>query len=115
MLLSERRRYPRFNPIGLQAFITLDSTYEPSKLVGEVLDISYTGIKIRLDTPSAGTMEGKIKIEIYLPENGIPISISGILRHRPTATDLGIQYLEHSNVVEMDKFLFECVKLVKTE
>ncbi len=111
---AERRYSPRFNPKGIKASINLESQ-EPSSMTGEVLDISYTGIKIRLHTPIRNSLNGKkIRIELVLPESGIPLTISGILKHQDETTDLGIEYVENSNVVDMDKFMLECFKLVKS-
>ncbi|MEQ1559140.1 MAG: PilZ domain-containing protein [Methyloglobulus sp.] len=110
---SERRQSPRFNPSGLKANIWVES-HEPSQLEGDVIDISFTGIKIRLKSPVAGDMVGKIRIDLFLPDTCIPFSISGILKHRATPIDLGIRYIDSSNVIDLDKFMFECEKLVKS-
>lgn len=111
---SDRRQSPRYCPAGLRAVISLESNQHLMDLTGDVLDISQTGIKIRLDTPTAANMEGKIRILLRLPESGIPLSISGILKHQAKATDLGLQYVDNQNWVDLDKFIFECTKLVKT-
>jgi hypothetical protein len=113
MFQPERRQSPRINPQGLKASIYLEPSHEPSFMEGEVVDISHTGIKIRLKTPTADTMAGKIKIQLFLPDSGIPLSITGILKHQSTATDIGVHYLNSPNVVEMDKFMFECTKLAR--
>ena len=115
MTLSERRSHPRFYPDGLKANIQIENGQSLTFLEGEVIDISFTGIKIRLKTPSSWDMEGKIKIDLHLPDTGIPFSINGILRHQSMAGDLGIEYVDASNVVEMDKFIFECYKRAKDD
>ena len=91
----------------------LEPPHDPIHLEGEVLDISYTGIKIKLYTPAAANLDGKIKIRLFLPESGIPFSISGILKHQVNATELGLHYVESPGIKALDGFMFECIKLQK--
>lgn len=113
MLATERRQSPRIYPKGLKASIYLEPWRDPAFMEGEVVDISYTGIKIRLKTPKADEMAGKIKIQLFLPDTGIPFSITGILINKQTPTDIGVHYHQSPNISEMDKFMFECTKLIK--
>ncbi len=113
MSYAERRQSPRIQPDGLKATIYLEPSYEPSKMEGEVVDISYTGIKIRLNMPIVDNIEGKIKIQLYLPDTGIPLSITGVLKHKNSQGEIGMHYVQGPNVLEMDRFMFECTKLVK--
>ncbi len=113
MTEAERRKYPRFNPEGLKANIMLEPPHDPTHLEGEVVDISYTGIKIKLNAPAASNLDGKIKIRLFLPESGIPFSISGILKHQMNSTELGLHYVESPGVKALDGFMFECIKLSK--
>lgn len=108
MNAAERRLHPRFNPWGLKAKITFDDANE---IEGDVVDISLTGIKIKLATPAADDLNGKIKIALFLPETGIPFSITGILKHRINPVELGLHYVE--NPEAMSSFMLECIKLVK--
>jgi PilZ domain len=111
---AERRKHPRVSPRGLTANLTLDSADGSVNLEGEVVDISLTGIKIRLNTPMTMDMEGKIKIKLCLPDSGIPLSISGIIKHHLNPTELGLHYIDKSGLTALDKFMFECFKSVKS-
>jgi len=113
MTEAERRQSPRFNPQGLKANITLESSQEPINLEGEVVDISHTGVKIKLKTPMPVSIGRKIRIEFFLPESGIPFSISGILKHQLNSTELGLHYVDCPVVEALDSFMFECIKLSK--
>lgn len=113
MLQAERRQSPRYCPKGLKAAICLEPSHETAYMEGEVVDISYTGIKIRLDAPAAANMDGKVRIQVYLPESGIPLTITGILKHQSAPAEIGLHYAESPNVIELDKFMFECIKLSK--
>lgn len=108
----ERRLHPRVNPEGIRATIYLEPPHEPSNLEGDVLDISLTGIKIKLDQASQD-LSGKIKIALFLPETGIPFSITGMLKHQKDGTDLGLHYVDNPNPDTMDRLMFVCTKLAK--
>ncbi len=114
MVSAERRQSPRINPSGLKATIYLEPSHDPAYMEGEVIDISYTGIKIRLNTPITNNIDGKIKIQLFLPDSGIPLSITGILKHQNAHSEIGMHYVQGPNVYEMDRFMFECTKLVKS-
>jgi PilZ domain len=115
MIQSDRRKYPRLNPEGMKASVVL-TPYEGNATVieGDVVDISFTGIKIRLKAPLTGNLEGLIRIGLNLPDTRIPFYINGILKHQATPTELGLHYIDSSNVIDLDKFILECVKHVKT-
>jgi PilZ domain len=113
MTASDRRHYPRFNPRGLRANIVLESSQDTINLEGEVVDISHTGVKIRLNSPMPHCNDRRIRINFLLPESGIPFSISGILKHQLNSTELGFQYVDNPVVEELDNFMLECIKLVK--
>lgn len=110
---AERRKHPRLNPCGINATLMLELPDEPVKLEGDVVDISFTGIKIKLKTPMMADMAGRIKIQLYLPDSGIPFSISGIIKHQLNTHELGLHYVDDPTVTAMDKFMFECFKLAK--
>jgi len=111
---KERRKHPRLNPRGLYATLAIDSPDSTVNLEGDVVDISLTGIKIRLKTPMTKDMEGKIRIQLFLPDTGIPLSISGIIKHHLSPTELGLHYVDSTEVTALDTFMFECFKLVKS-
>jgi PilZ domain len=110
---AERRQSPRFNPRDLKASIMFESSHDPVSLEGEVVDISYTGIKIKLKKPMPANRDGKVKIQLFLPESGIPFSISGILKHQLNSRELGLHYVDSPGVTVLDGFMFECIKLSK--
>lgn len=112
MTASERRLHPRVSPEGLRAKIFLEPPNDPHQLEGDVLDISLTGIKIKLDAPP-GDINGKIKIALLLPETSIPLSITGVLKHQLSPSEVGLHYVGSPNADALDRLLFECTKLAK--
>lgn len=112
MTATERRLHPRVCPQGLRATIFVDSQPVPLSFEGDVLDISLTGIKIKLDKPS-GDLDGNIKIALALPDTGIPLTISGVLKHQRNLSEVGLHYIDRPDNDKLDRLLFECTKLVR--
>lgn len=113
----EKRKYPRYTPKGLLANITLDPPGTGDRIIlpGEVIDISYTGIKIRLSKPfEVDINHGQIKIEIVMPQSGVPIRIQGILRHIEDQCDFGLQFAELYKDQKVDDLMLECIKLAES-
>ncbi len=109
----EKRIYTRVNPDNLQADITVFKPHdnEPLHISGKVLDISYRGVRIRLNRPAALNLDDcRIKISFVLPESGLEVNISGKLRHSRQSVDLGLQFSGPLPEQQLDAFLFECVK-----
>ena len=110
---SEKRSHPRFMPEGLIANITIDLPPPDGEITieGEVIDMSYTGIKIKLNTPFPADLDyGEIRILLTMPQSGIPVSIHGIIKHCSDQCEYGLQFTDKHNV---DNLVFECIKLAK--
>lgn len=113
---TEKRGHPRFNPQGLPAIITLEHLPDDQLCMnGEVIDISYTGIKIKLDTPLSAELDGRIKIQLFLPDSGIPLTISGIIKHQHLSSEYGLHYINTSSSDVLDDFMLECVKTAESK
>lgn len=111
---DEKRTRKRFSPEGLNAHITIDPPPPEKEIIinGVVVDMSYGGIKIKLDNPLAHDVEqAELRITIRLPESGVPLSIHGMIRHISDGEHCGMQYAERHSEEEMDSLMFECVRL----
>ncbi|CAA9890320.1 PilZ domain-containing protein [Candidatus Methylobacter favarea] len=107
----EKRSYPRYKPQGLKASVNLEQPFNDLlRIQGEVIDISFTGIKIKLESPISADLEGKIKINLRLPECGIGITISGIIKHQHNPGEYGVHYIKTPSLDALDDFILECVK-----
>ena len=110
---AEQRKHPRFNPKGLTAKIDLISlsSDEVLHLKGTIVDMSYSGIKIKLsaDMP-VEISESKIKIHLTLPDTNIPVTINGVIKHKSKQSEFGLHYSEHHSEDEVDHLMFECIK-----
>lgn len=108
---QDKRQHPRYKAHGIQASITIEHPPQsPLCTNGDVIDISCTGIKIKLSKLLSEIINGKIKILFVLPESGIPLTITGIIKHQKSPSECGLQY-ENSLSDEMfNDLMFECIK-----
>ena len=111
---TDKRRHPRFSPNGLVASITIEPPPPDDEIIleGTVVDMSYTGIKIKLKTPIREDMPvSEILIKLIMPESGVPVSIHGFIKHLNAESECGLQYSENHPEHEVDDLMFECIKM----
>ena len=113
MTAIERRIHPRYSPDGLEATITFGPDEAAQSVTAEVVDISYDGVKVKLDGQIDAYYDGQIKIELFLPQSTIPLLINGIIKHINQSGELGLHYVDCPVVEALDSFMFECIKLTK--
>jgi hypothetical protein len=109
----EKRQFPRFKTQGLNAVITFyhANALENVVLQGKVLDMSLAGIKIKLASAMPmGIGDSKIKIALSSAHSKVPMQINGVIRHRHTAWECGVQFAQGTLIQEVDDLLFECIK-----
>ena len=109
----DKRVHKRFSPEGLIAHIIIDPPESDATIImdGEVVDMSYSGIKIKLNQPfQHDVKEGELRISIRLPESGVTVSIHGMIRHIQEHQQCGLQYAQHHTEDELDSLMFECIK-----
>lgn len=115
MLEAEHRVYPRFHPKGVLANISVElppPNRESITAEGEVIDLSYNGVKIRLKKPLKTEIDHcSIKIEIIMPRTAIPICIHGVIKHIQKQCEYGLQFTEVPPETAVDDLMFECIKL----
>ncbi|MFT5452416.1 MAG: hypothetical protein ACI9N9_001908 [Enterobacterales bacterium] len=111
----ENRKHPRFNPQGITANISIapPPPDEHILLNGIVIDMSYTGIRIKLSEKMPKNIpESKIKINLNLPGSGLPFTIQGVIKYMTDDSECGMKYIQDTQEHEIDDFMFECVKSV---
>ena len=110
---QDNRRHVRFNPKELKATLTI---FQPLinkdiHLQGNVIDMSYSGIKIKLLSPLPPDLpESKIKITVIMSKSGISFTIKGSIKHFNKQAEYGLHYSEEDNENAVDDFMFECIK-----
>ncbi len=111
-MFVENRSRKRFNPDGLVAHIVIDpETGSEIVFDGHVIDMSYSGIKIKLKEPISRLVEqAELNITLQLPESGVTVSIRGKIKHIPSPGQYGLQYTDHCDESDLDDLMFECVK-----
>ena len=110
---SEKRNHLRIKPKGLQAGLTINAQSQEITLDADILDISYSGIRVKLKQPIATDMTGNIRINMLLPESNTPFSVHGILKHQTSNSECGLHYVDHVDG-SIDDLMFECVELDET-
>ncbi len=111
---SDQRIHRRIKPKGLQAGLLFNSKNREIALEAEILDISYSGIRVKLKKPITHDMTGNVRINMVLPESNTPFSVHGILKHQNTNSDeYGLHYIDHVHG-SIDDLMFECVELDET-
>ena len=115
-MYADNRRHPRFSPNGLVANITIESAPPVDQIIleGVVVDMSYTGIKIKLNKPLRDKIPvSEILISLTLPESGVQVSIHGIIKHLNAGSVYGLQYSKKHPEHEVDDLMFECIKVAR--
>ena len=108
---NEKRNHHRVKPSGLQAGLLFKKTSSQEvSLDAEILDISYSGIRVKLKEPLSEGISGKVKITMILPESGTPFSVHGVLKHQDTESVCGLHYVDHVDG-SIDDLMFECIGL----
>jgi len=114
--MSEKRKHVRFEPKGVLANIIISppSPHNIILLQGVVVDISYSGIKIKLSCAiPVNIPPSKIKINLILHKLAFPIVIKGLIRYVNPWFEMGFKFAEDNAKHEIDDLLFECIKMIK--
>ncbi|MCK9605154.1 MAG: PilZ domain-containing protein [Methylomonas sp.] len=109
----EKRIHKRIKPKGLRAGLIFNSEQQEIALDADIIDISYTGIRVKLKQPIATDLTGNIRINMLLPESNTPFCVHGILKHQPSNDECGLHYVDHLHG-SIDDLMFECVELDET-
>lgn len=110
---KDNRDRKRFNPEGVAAHIIIDPPPPEEEIVmdGKVVDMSYGGIKIRLNRPLVHDVEeAELRISLVLPESKVPLSIHGTIKHVVDSHECGLQFSDKHTEDDMDGLMFECIK-----
>ncbi len=110
---AEKRIYPRFLPQGLYTTISITSEKQEDIFYddGEILDMSYNGIKFKLQRPiNIDFLEKLVHVMIIMPQSAIPVSINGHIKHYGNQCEYGLQFSGTQNERIIDKLMFECIK-----
>ncbi|MEQ3639035.1 MAG: PilZ domain-containing protein [Alteromonas sp.] len=118
---SDKRKYPRFSLKGVHANIMISNPANDTSicLEGSMVDMSYSGIRIKLDAampellPACNVKSSKVKIILTLPSSGMCCTIKGAIRHINTESEVGLHYSDYHKENEVDAFMFECIKHVE--
>ncbi|WP_305909336.1 PilZ domain-containing protein [Methylomarinum sp. Ch1-1] len=113
---QEKRVHPRFLPKDLFADVIIEPPAPEEEIVveGDIVNLSYSGIKIRLRSPLHTEIDHcNIKIAIIMPQSGIPISIHGLVKYINEPYEYGLQFAADHTEQSVDNLMFECIRLAE--
>lgn len=109
---TERRSDPRIEAKGLKAKVSI---YQPndSIFVAEVnlLNVSHSGIKLRVIKSLMINPGTKVQLEIILPGSGIPFIVNTEVVHSEFESELGIHYIDLRPDDPIDQLIAECEQI----
>lgn len=74
----------------------------------QLLDISHSGIKLRVKKPLIASAGAKVQLEAILPESGIPVIVNAVVVHSNFDSEFGLQYIDVQQDDPIDKLIAEC-------
>jgi hypothetical protein len=106
---EDRRDQPRTEAQGLQAKIMVTAVNR-SVLIADVnvLDVSQSGIKLRVKEPLEVEVGVDVQLEIILPESGVPIILNSVVVYEKQDTEFGLHYVDVRPQDPVDKLISEC-------
>jgi PilZ domain-containing protein len=108
---KEKRSHRRVKTKKLKADVhSFNDDGEEIPLDAKILDISRSGIRIRLSRPLRPDMGTKLRITMQLPDSGQPFTVHGKLQNQHTENEYGLHYTDHVDG-SVDDILFEFVKM----
>lgn len=106
---DDRRDSPRTEVKRLQAKIMVT---EPNRsvLMADVnlLDISRSGIKLRVQKPLIVAIDTNIQLEVILPISGIPFIVNAAVVHEKFDSEFGLHYIDLCPEDPIEKLISEC-------
>lgn len=111
--MKERRSDLRLNPTTLKADIHSSLLSDTKTSIhAEIVDISRTGIRIKLKEPCQGWPKGVIKISMYLPDSKASFSVNCLIKNQRLDTEYGLHFIQDEKVKgSIDDLIFECVEI----
>lgn len=108
----DRRNDPRTEANGLDAKITVFQD-NGSLFVAEanLLDVSRSGIKLRVKKPLIANTDAKVQLEVLLPGSGIPVIVNAIVVHNNLDTEFGMHYIDIRPEDPLELLIEECKKV----
>jgi hypothetical protein len=108
---SDRRNDPRTEAKGLNAKISL---HQPNGSIliadANLLNVSRSGIKLRVKKPLVADVDTKIQLEVILPASGVPVIVDAVVMHNQHDSEFGMQYIDVRPEDPLGQLISECAK-----
>lgn len=108
---TDRRSDPRTEAKGLNAKISLYQS-NGSILIADanLLNVSRTGIKLRVKKPLIAEADTKVQLEVVLPDSRIPVIVNAVVVHNRHDSEFGMQYIDVQPEDPLELLIIECAK-----
>ncbi|MGR8934802.1 MAG: PilZ domain-containing protein [Gammaproteobacteria bacterium] len=108
---SERRNDPRTEAKGLNAKISLYQS-NGSILIADatLLNVSRSGIKLRMKKPLIADVNTKTQLEVVLPDSKIPVIVNAVVVHSQHDSEFGMHYIDVQPEDPLEQLISECAK-----
>ena len=109
---TERREHRRLKAPGIRAGVKFNDIFgRETAIDADIVDISFSGIRVKLKQPLNLDVGDKLKITMRLPNSGTPFSVHGVLKHQGADAEVGLAYHRHDHVDgSIDDLIFECIQ-----
>lgn len=106
---SEKRKDSRIEVKGLICKISIE---EPngSLLIGDanLLNVSQSGIKLRVKKPLIADINTRVQIEVILPMSRIPVIVNAGVVDSEQDSEFGMQYIDLRPEDPIEQLIKEC-------
>ncbi len=109
---TDQRTSIRVQAADIPALIVVENNDSKTEMHGELVDISYFGVRIKLINPLPNNLsDSKIKIILNMPSSGLKVVVKGTIKHMVSQTQFGFEYVDDAHEHDVDEFMFECVRV----
>jgi hypothetical protein len=108
---SDRRNDPRTEAKGLNAKISLYQS-NGSILIADanLLNVSHSGIKLRMKKPLVAEVDTKVQLEVVLPASRVPVIVNAVVVHSQHDSEFGMHYIDVRPEDPLEQLISECSK-----
>jgi hypothetical protein len=108
---TDRRENPRTEAKGLKAKIIITHSNRSIMLADvNLLDVSRTGIKLRVQKPLVVQLGAKVQLEIVLPYSGVPVILDAVIVHEKFESEFGLHYIDVKPEDPLTELITQCEK-----
>lgn len=106
---SDKRNTPRTAATGLKAKIIITHSNRTTMIADvNLLDVSRSGIKLRMQKSLSMEIGTKIQLEIILPNSGIPVILDAVVVHEKFESEFSLHYIDVRPEDPLSELITQC-------